>query len=123
MKGTNTFKVIRYDNIPLEKRGEICHSRVVCEVLPEKDGPNRTRITVAGGNIFYPGQVATPTGSLKLTKLMINSMLLRPGARFTCFDIKNFYLNMPLEDREYVRIKLTDIPQEFVDEYDLTKYV
>ena len=39
-----------------------------------------------------------------------------------CFKIKEFYLDTPLEDPEYVHIKLTDIPQEFIDEYDLTKF-
>jgi hypothetical protein len=79
VKGTNTFKVIRYTNNPLDKRGDICQSRVVCEVQSEKDDPNRTRITVAGEKIFYPGEVATPTGSLELIKLMSNSVLSRPG--------------------------------------------
>ena len=53
---------------------------------------------------------------------MINIVLLQPGARFVCFDIKNFYLDASLEEPEYVRIKHTDIPQEFIDGYKLTKY-
>ena len=53
VKEMNTFKVIKYEDTPLDKRGDICHYRVVCKVQPEKDNPNRTRITVAGGNIFY----------------------------------------------------------------------
>ena len=52
---------------------------------------------------------------------MTKSVLVQPGARFVCFDIKNFYLDTPLEILEYMCIKLTDIPQEFIDEYDLTK--
>ena len=90
---------------------------------PEKDDPTRILIIVAVGTIFYLGEVSTPTGSLKRIKLMINSALLQPGARFAWFDIKNFDLDTPLEDAEYVCIKLTDIPQEFIDEYDLTKNV
>ena len=39
-----------------------------------------------------------------------------------CFDIENFYLNTPLDRPEYVKIKLSKIPQEFIDEYDLTKF-
>ena len=54
---------------------------------------------------------------------MINSVLLQPGACFACFNIKNFYIDTSLEDQEYVRIKLTDIPQGFIDEYNLTKHV
>jgi hypothetical protein len=36
-------------------------------------------------------------------------------------DLKNFYLNTPLHQLEYVRIKLSDIPQEFINKYKLNK--
>ena len=32
-----------------------------------------------------------------------------------------FYLQTPMERSEYVRIKFSDIPQEFIEEYDLSK--
>jgi hypothetical protein len=32
---------------------------------------------------------------------------------------KNFYIDTPMADPEYVRIKITDIPKEFILEYDL----
>ena len=66
IKGTNIFRIIHYEDIPVHKRGYICHTRVVCKVRPGKDNPNRTRITVNGGDIYYNGDVATPTGSLEL---------------------------------------------------------
>ena len=93
---------------------------VVCEVKPHKEDPNLTRITVSGSQICYPGDVGTPTGPLYLIKLIINSVLSRRNARFFSFDLKNFYLQTPMEQSEYVRIKFSDIPQEFVKEYDLS---
>ena len=96
---------------------------VVCEVKPHKEDPNLTCITVAGSQICYPGDVGTPTGSLDLVKLIINSILSCLNARFVCFDLKNFDLQTPMERSEYVRIKLLNIPQEFVEEYDLTQAV
>ena len=93
IKGTGTFKFIRFSNIHFYNRKDICHTRVVCEYLPDKDDPNRTRITITGGHILVPFDVYTPTGSLELLKLMINSVLSRQNARFSAFDIKNFYLN------------------------------
>ena len=83
---------------------------VVYKVKPHKEDPNQTRITVAGSQICYPGDVGTPTGSLDLIKLIINSVLSRRNARFVCFDFKNFYLQTPMEWSEYVRIKLSDTP-------------
>ena len=94
---------------------------VVCKVKPHKEDPNRTRITVAGSQISYPGDVGTPTGSLDLVKFMINSVLSRRNARFVSFDLKNFYLQTPMDRSEYFCIKLSDIPQEFIDEYDLNE--
>ena len=37
-------------------------------------------------------------------------------------DIRNYYLQTPLDRPEYVRIKLSDIPLDFVDEYNLKDF-
>ena len=55
---------------------------VVFEVKPHKEYLNMTCITVSGGQICYPGYVGTPTGSLDLIKLIINSVLSRRNVRF-----------------------------------------
>jgi hypothetical protein len=117
--GTNTFFLIEYHDIPAHKRKEICHTMVVCEVRPEKDDPDRTRITIGGSRICYPGDVGTNTSSLELFKLLLNSVLSCKGARFSTIDLKNFYLDTPMPDPEYVCIKITDIPAEFIEEYKL----
>ena len=78
---------------------------VVCEVRPQKEYTNHTRITVSGSRICYTGDIGMPTGSLDLIKLMINSVLSRRKARFVCFDAKNCYLQTPMYQPEYVRIK------------------
>ena len=80
VEGTNTFHPIRYEDIPLDRRKEIAFSKVVCTFRPEKSDPNRTRITIAGQNINYPGDVGTKTASLGLVKLLLNRVLLRKGA-------------------------------------------
>ena len=121
VEGTNTFKLIKFADIPQDRRHEICHSMVVCEVKPHKEDPNRTRITVAGSKICYPGDVGTPIGSLELVKIIINSVLSRCNARFVSFDLNTFYLQTQMDQSEYVCIKLSDIPQEFIEEYNLSK--
>ena len=116
MKGTSTFRVICYDDIPRDKLSDICHTRVVCEYRLDKDDPNRTRITLAGGHICVPYYVYTPTVSLELVKMMINSVLSRRNAKSAAFDVKNFYLDTTMGNPEYFRVQLKDIPQEFIDE-------
>ena len=34
-------------------------------------------------------------------------------------DISNFYLMTPLKRPEYIRMKMSDIPQEIIEEYKL----
>jgi len=120
--GTDTFHVIRFEDIPKDRLKEVCYTSVQCVVRPQKSDPNRTRITIAGNRVCYPGNVGTPTALLKLVKVMLNSVLLRRSAKFNCYDVSNFYLGMLLDRPKYVKIKLSDIPQEFIDEYNLTKY-
>ena len=86
MEETNTFRLIKFADIPRDRQHEICHSMVVCEVKPNKEDLNRTHITVTGSQICYPGDVGKPTGSLDLVKLIINSVLSRRNARFVSFD-------------------------------------
>ncbi len=93
---------------------------VVCEVQPDKDNPNRTRITIGGNCICYPGNVGTNTASLELLKLLINSVLLQKGACFRSIDLKNFYLDTPMHEPEYICIQILVIPDEFIDKYKLT---
>jgi hypothetical protein len=68
---------------------------------------------------MFPGGVGTNTASLELFKLLLNSVLSCKGVRFSSIDLKNFYLDTPMPDPKYVRIKTTDIPTEFIEEYKL----
>ncbi len=103
----------------MHKHKEICHTLVVCKVRPEKDNPNRTRITIGSSQICYPGDVGTNTASLELVKFLLNSILSQKGARFSTTDLKNTYLDTPMPDPEYVCIKMLDIPDKFILEYNL----
>jgi hypothetical protein len=91
--------------IPANCHKEITYSKVICKVRPEKgDGADRTCITISGNNIAYPGDVGTPTGSIELVKLLINSVLSQRNAWLANMDLKNFYHNTPLHRPEYVCI-------------------
>ena len=54
-----------------------------------------------------------------LVKLFFNSVISTRGARFMSIDIKNFYLGTPMKRKEYMRLKITDIPNEIIEEYNL----
>ena len=82
---------------------------------------NRIRMTSGGNRVNYPGEVGTPTADMLLVKCMLNSVVSTLNGKFMCIDISNFYLNTPLPRPEYIKMKLSDIPQEVIDEYDLMK--
>ena len=55
-------------------------------------------MTAGGDRINYPDDVATPTGDLITTKVLLNSVISTPNARFMTVDVKNFYLNTPMKN-------------------------
>ena len=86
---------------------------------PQKTDPNRFRITVGGNLIDYPYELATRTADLTTSKVMWNSVISTPGAKYACADVKNFYLMRPLDRFEYMRMRIDLIPQELIDLYNL----
>jgi hypothetical protein len=119
VEGTDTIDFIDYDEVPADRRADVTYARIVCTYRQGKKDPNRTRITVGGNLINYPEDVGTPTADLLTVKLLLNSIVSTPGAKFMTLDIKNFYLCTPLKRREYVRMKLEDFPEDIIELYDL----
>ena len=54
---------------------------------------------------------------LLTVKLFLNSVISTKGAKFMILDISNFYLNTPLKQKEYVRLKLDDFPEDVIENY------
>ena len=120
-KGTDTMFFIPHTSIPKNKKPT--YLRVVSAFRPEKTNPRRIRWTVGGDRIFYAADVSTKTADLTTAKILINSVLSTPGAKFLGLDIKDFYLGTPMKDYEYMRIPMHMIPQAIIDQYNLTPLV
>ena len=56
-------------------------------------------------------------------KILVNSTLSTPGARWLGRDIKNYYLDTPMDDYEYMFIPLSSIPEEIIMHYKLQDIV
>ena len=69
------MRPIMFDNIPHDRKRDVAHTRVVCEVRPAKADPNRTRVTIGGNTINYLDDCDTKTAAIKTVKLVINSTL------------------------------------------------
>jgi len=73
-----------------------------------------------GGNLInYLGDCGTPTADLLTVKLMFNSIISTPNAKFMTIDITDFYLMTPMDRFEYFRMKLELFPQDIIEEYGL----
>ena len=103
-------------NIPKDR--VVTYAIIVVDYRPQKADPNRVRI-IAGGNLIqYPGET-TRTANLRKTKIMLNHVISTRGTRYMTADAANFYLVTPMKRKEYLRIAVKLIPQEFMDVYDL----
>jgi hypothetical protein len=74
---------------------------------------------MGGDHIVYTGDVSTKTADITTAKLMFNSVISTPNARFMVGNIKDFYLGTDMEEYECARIPLSLIPQSIIDLYDL----
>jgi hypothetical protein len=117
VKGTNTIKFIRREDVPAERKAS--YGSFVVNIKTHKEETERTRLTVGGDQIEYPGDKSTRTAGLTTAKMLFNSTISTPGARFLVIDIKNFYLNTPLARYEYMFIMMESLPQELIKEYGL----
>lgn len=71
----------------------------------------------------YKDKISTETAVLELIKMHWNSVLSIRKAKYMTMDISNMYLNTPLDRFEYMCMKLTEFPQEIIDEYKLNDLV
>ena len=116
-KGTNTIEFIPFQQVPTNKT--VTYARIVSEIRPDKPDPNRVRITAGGNLIYYPQDKSTPVADITTAKLLFNSTISTPGAKFLGLDIANMYLETPLKDPEFMRMKFDLIPEEIRQQYNL----
>ena len=105
------------------KDKQVTYGKIFCEMKPEKEDKERTRLTVGGNLLDFTGNISAPKASVTTAKCVFNSVVSTPGARCLLSDIKHFYLNKILPDLEFMRIPLKIIPQEIIDTYDLKALV
>ena len=120
---TETIFFIKKDEIPQERQGDETYARIVCVYRDGKKDKYRTRITMGGNLVNYPGDCGTPTADLLTVKLLLNSVISTPNSKFMTLDLKDFYLMTPMKRYEYFRMKIELFPQDIIDQYDLTNKV
>ena len=118
-KPSNTCFFINKQQVPPERFKDVTYCKFVCSIQEQKKETNRTRAVLGGNLVHFPGDVGTPTADMMLFKILLNSVVSTPNAKFMTIDISNFYLNTPMTRYEYVKMRLSDIPDEVIQEYKL----
>jgi hypothetical protein len=110
LTGTDTMRFIPISDVPNGITPTYCV--YVCAYRPEKEKPYRLRMTVGGDRVVYTGDCSTKTAELVTTKIHLNTVVSTPNGKYATTDIKDFYLNSPMKECDYVymRIPLTSIP-------------
>jgi hypothetical protein len=67
--------------------------------------------------------VSIKTANLTTAKILLNSVLSTPGAKYMTGDLKDFDLNTPMECYEYVRLPIEVIPPISIIEHNLMPLV
>ena len=121
IEGIGVLDWIKRSEVPMGKK--VTYPRYTVAVRPEKDEPDRTRITCGGNLLDYFGDVTTHTASMETVKMHWNSVLSTPGAKYCTGDISNMYLMSLLPEAEYVRFQYELIPPRIIEYYNLDELV
>ena len=119
INGTNTIAFIKKNTIPSNK--QVTYSNMVCDYRPLKQEKYRVRLTIGGDRLSYEKETASPAANLLETKLLVNSVISESklGARFASLDIKDFFLQTALKEKEYMRIHKKYFSKQFIELYQL----
>ena len=112
-KGTNAMFVMTHEDIKkiLKAGKKITYANPVVDHCPQKEDPNRIRITAGGNPIDCNGEHSVPTANIVTAKLHWNSVVSTATAKYMYIDIKIVYLSAALEYFEYMKIPITMFPR------------
>jgi hypothetical protein len=123
-KGTNTIFFFSHADIcNIPKDQTVTYACIVIDHQPQKEDPNRVCMTVGGNLIDYPFELMTHTADMVSSKILWNSVISTKDARFAGANIKNMYLETPLDRFEYMKMSIVLIPASIIAHYNLNEKV
>ncbi len=123
-KGTNIIFFLSHAdicNIPSNRT--VTYACIVIDHCPPKEGPNRIHITFGGNLIDYPFELTTRTADMVSSKILRNSVIITKDACLVDADIKNMYLETPLDQFEYMKIPIALLPDSIIEHYQFQEKV
>ena len=107
---TNTILFIPKSDITKDRRKEITYGQIVVSYRPQKKEKNRSCLVVGGDRLVCLFDVSTPTCDLPTIKMLWNSVLSTPGAKFFTPDLANFYFGAPMVRTQYMQLPIKTTP-------------
>jgi hypothetical protein len=120
VEGKHVLEFIHKSEIPAGY--EATYARYTAAKRPEKEKPNRCRITAGGDRLEYHGNTTTHTASMETIKIHWNSTISTRTAKYCTMDCSNMYLESFLPTPQYVRFLKSLIPPKFYEQYGLDYY-
>ena len=114
---TEKTRFLRKKNIP--QREKAVYTRLVVDLIPNKAVHERLRMYMGGDKMEIVMETTTRTADLTTCKLHMNGLVSTPGARFAGRDVKDFYLNTPLNRKRYRMVRAKYIPEETIRKRNL----
>ena len=93
-------------------KGDKTYGRIVCVYREGKKDKYRTRITIGGNLMNYPGDCGTQYQRSPHSQAPFH-------VKFMSIDIKDFYLCTPMKRYEYFRMNIELFPEDIIQEYNL----
>ena len=89
------MKFVTTSNILSERRKVVTYARIVCNHRYQKEEVSHTRVAVEENLINCPFGCGSPTAGLILItiKLLLNSVISIPHARWVTIDISHYYVS------------------------------
>jgi hypothetical protein len=81
-----TYEMIQ--NIPKDRT--VTYGRILINYKPQKYDPNHVCIMVGGNLIKHPFELTTRNDDIISSKIIWNSVLSTPQAKYICIDIKTY---------------------------------
>ena len=88
---------------------------------PLKSEKYRCCLVVGGDRLTYDNKTAAPAENLLEAKLIFNSTISTPCARFRTADIKDFFLASKMPNVEYMKMHIDEIPEVIINKYNMDK--
>jgi hypothetical protein len=106
---TETMKFVPWNTKPKERKASYYNPQIRIKTKGDGSTEYRVRGTYGGDISDYQGPTAAQTADMMSIKILLNATVSE-GAKFMSMDIKDFYLGTPMEQKEYMRIHLSQIP-------------